>query len=242
MAKPLIGVTCGAMKRDTGELCYGVMPAYSRSVALAGGLPVLIAPNIDDDTLREIYERVDGVLLTGGGDVDPALYGIADDGLAHSINPDRDRTEIEITRWALADNKPLLGICRGVQVVNVALGGTLYRDIEKEYSGYNGLDHELSSKISRDHVAHPVQINAGSTLANVLDTESVQVNTLHHQALREVAPGLTVSAHALDGVIEGVELPGARFFVGVQWHPEEMTNYSEPMRRLFGAFVNATRE
>src|SRR5260221_14649518 len=123
MAKPLIGITCGAMTRNTGELCYGVMPAYTRSVAQAGGLPLLIAPNIDDDVLREIYEQVDAVLLTGGGDVDPALYGMVDDGLVHGVNADRDRTETELPRWAAAENKPLLGICRGIQVVNVALGG-----------------------------------------------------------------------------------------------------------------------
>src|SRR5260221_4113893 len=240
MSKPLIGITCGAITRNTGELCYGVMPAYTRSVALAGGLPLLIAPNVDNDVLRELCERVDAVLLTGGGDVDPELYGMTDDGLVTSINPDRDRSEIEITRWAAGDNKPLLGICRGVQVVNVALGGTLYRDIPSEYQ--TDFDHELSSKIARDHAAHDIQIDSGSKLADVLGLEKVHVNTLHHQALREVAPRLTITAHATDGIIEGVELPDSRFFVGVQWHPEEMTTYSEPMRRLFGAFVDAARQ
>ncbi len=239
MAKPLIGITCSAFTRDTGDLCYGVMPAYTRSVAMAGGLPLLIAPNIDQDTLREIYERVDGVLLSGGGDVDPTHYGMDSGGLAEYVNPDRDRVEIDVARWAAAEDKPLFGICRGQQVVNVALGGTLYRDIEKEYAGNNGLDHDLSSKTGRGEVAHSVMIDEGTKLSTLLGAHEVDVNTMHHQSVREIAPTLSVSAIAVDGVVEGIELPGARFFVAVQWHPEEMTTYSEPMRRLFAAFVDA---
>src|SRR5258708_2406239 len=197
MAKPLIGITCSAFTRDTGDLCYGVMPAYTRSVAMAGGLPLLIAPNIDQDTLREIYERVDGVLLSGGGDVDPTQYGMESEGLVSYVNPDRDRVEIDVTRWAAAEDKPLFGICRGQQVANVALGGTLYRDIEKEYAGYVGIDHDLSSKTGRGDIAHPVKIDQGTKLAALLGTQEIQVNTMHHQSVRKIAPTLTVSASAV---------------------------------------------
>src|SRR5258707_4485752 len=187
MPKPLIGVTCGVHERATGELFYGVLSAYTEAVAMAGGLPLLIAPNLGEETLHEIYERVDGVLLTGGGDVDPSLYGMADDGSVHNIRRERDVTEINVTRWAAADDKPLFGICRGIQVANVALGGTLYRDIAIEYPGYNGVEHDQWGKFPRGHEAYAVEIDPGTQLAQALGTSTVNVNTLHHQALRDVA-------------------------------------------------------
>jgi putative glutamine amidotransferase len=239
--KPLIGITCGARQNKEGISFYGILPAYTKSVAAAGGLPVLITPTSDVQLLREIYERMDGVLLAGGGDVDPLIYGMTDDGLVHAVDADRDAAEIAIARWAAAEDKPLLGICRGCQVANVALGGTLYRDIEKEYPGYNGLDHDQWGKAPRHHLAHPVTVEAGTKLAAAIGTQQVQVNTLHHQALRDVAPQLSVSASAIDGLIEGVEIPDARFFVGVQWHPEELAEYNEPMRRLFQTFIESAR-
>jgi putative glutamine amidotransferase len=247
MSKPLIGITCGAHKRDTGEFVYGVLPAYPRSVEQAGGLPLLIPPGVDPVALREIYSRLDGVLLTGGGDVDPSRYGMADDGLVHGVEPDRDAVEITVAQWAAAEDKPLLGICRGVQVTNVALGGTLYRDIDTEYDAaktsdsVTGVTHDLFGKMPRGYEAHGVEIAPDTRLAKILGTSTVKVNTLHHQALRDVAPQLKVVAHAPDGIVEGVELPSAKFFFGVQWHPEEMTPFSEPMRRLFSAFVDAAR-
>src|SRR5258708_3916132 len=170
MPRPLIGVTCGVHERATGELFYGVLSAYIDAVAMAGGLPLLIAPTLGEDILREIYERVDGVLLTGGGDVDPSLYRMADDGSVNNIRPERDATEIEVTRWAVADDKPLFGICRGIQVANVALGGTLYRDIAKEYPGYNGVEHDLGGKFPRGHEAHAVEINPRTRLPEALGT------------------------------------------------------------------------
>ncbi len=241
MGKPLIGITCGTRRDSNGAPYYGLLPAYVNSIAMAAGLPVLLAPTADVRLLHEIYARMDGILMTGGGDVDPAFYGMADDGLIRSVDADRDTAEVNIALWAADDNKPLLGICRGCQVLNVALGGTLYRDIEKEYPGYNGIDHDLWGKFPRGHLAHAVNVEPGTRLAAAVGEESVLVNTMHHQALRDVAPRLSVSAHALDGLIEGVEIPDARFFVGVQWHPEELVEYSKPMRRLFQTFIESTR-
>jgi putative glutamine amidotransferase len=241
MAKPLIGLTCGAHQRDSGDLAYGVLVNYTKSVADAGGLPVLIPPMLDLDSLREIYERLDGVLLTGGGDVDASQYGMANDGLVHGIQVDRDATEINVAKWAAQEDKPLLGICRGSQVINVALGGTLYRDIATEYGNHSDIEHDLYGKAPRGFEAHPVHIDSGTHLQKLLGVEQVNVNTLHHQALREVAPALKVVAKSADGLIEGVEMPDARFYVAVQWHPEEMIGYSEPMRRLFAGFVDSAR-
>ncbi len=239
MRRPLIGVTCGP-RYDNGRLFYGSPPAYLESVERAGGLPVLIAPTHDLEVLRGLYERVDGVLIAGGGDVDPAEYGMESSDLVSSVHPARDFTELNITRWAAADDKPLFGICRGCQVANVALGGTLYRDILTEYPHNNGIDHDLWGKFPRHHVAHTVAIKPSTRLAAVVGESTPPVNSMHHQAVRNLPSNLIVSATSPDGVIEGIEIPDARFFVGVQWHPEELTEYSEPMRRLFKAFVDAT--
>jgi putative glutamine amidotransferase len=239
MHKPLIGITCGP--RDiNGAPFYGSRPTYIESVTKAGGLPILIASNIDEETLRGIYEHIDGVLLAGGGDIQPALYGMDNSHLAHEVDPDRDVAEINVVRWAAADDKPLFGICRGCQAINVALGGTLYRDIRAEYPGYNGIDHALWGKFPRDHIAHTVRVEPTTHLATVIGESRPPVNSLHHQALRDIAPGLIASAHAEDGLTEGIEMAGARFFIGVQWHPEELYDTSEPMRRLFVAFIDAS--
>lgn len=241
MRKPFIGIVCGLYQNERSENTpyYAIPAAYTKAIAEAGGLPVLIAPNIGELAIREIYERLDGVLIAGGGDVDPACYGMTADNLVHGVDPLRDRAEIDLTRWSAADDRPLLGICRGCQITNVALGGTLYRDIQTEYPGYNGLDHDLWGKVPRDYLAHSINIRPETHLASLLGESVPQVNSLHHQALRDVAPPLSVSATADDGLIEGVEIPQARFFVGVQWHPEELTDHSEAMRRLFAAFVKA---
>lgn len=235
MPKPLIGLTCGIHHEQNGTIFYGSLPSYTRALQAAGGLPVLIVPNLDKDTLREIYERVDGVLLTGGGDVDPAVYGLSSETELRTVDPDRDTTEIDVTRWAAEDDKPLLGICRGIQVMNVAMGGTLYRDIATEFG--QTIDHDLDSQKSRDFQGHTVAVRAGSQLATLLGETHPSVNTMHHQAIRVLGDGLTPVATSPDGLIEGVERDGAHFFVGVQWHPEELYQYSEPMRRLFEGFV-----
>jgi putative glutamine amidotransferase len=207
---------------------------------MAGGLPVLVMPDVNAPALREIFERLDGVMLAGGGDVAPEHYGMADNGLIADVDPARDVAEINLVKWAYAEDKPLLGICRGCQVANVALGGTLYRDIRAEYPGFNGIEHELEDGFPHDHYSHSVAVVSQSQLAGALgQSASYPVNSLHHQALRDIAAPLVVSATAEDGLVEGIEIPGARFFVAVQWHPEELTGRSQAMRRLFESFVEA---
>ncbi len=235
MRKPLIGVTCSFRREGEHSVFYGVYAGYTRALDAAGALPVLLTPNLSEETLRALFERVDGVLLTGGGDVDPALYGAADDPGLRSLNPDRDRMEIALTRWAAEADKPTLGICRGIQVMNVALGGTLYRDIAAEFG--QGIDHDLGGTKSRDHAGHTVALESGSRLAALIGDSAAAVNSMHHQAIRDLGKGLRPSATAPDGLVEGVEFQGARFIVGVQWHPEELFQYSVPMRRLFEGFV-----
>ncbi|MBE2193208.1 MAG: gamma-glutamyl-gamma-aminobutyrate hydrolase family protein [Anaerolinea sp.] len=244
MARPLIGIVA-ALHRENRLAFYGLLPAYTQAVAEAGGLPVMIVPNLDQASLRDLYDRLDGVLLAGGADIDPALYGMSSDAESfgvYGVDSTRDQVEVHLAQWAQQEDKPLLGICRGAQMINVALGGTLYRDIAKEYAHPKQIDHALWGKFPRDHYGHAVNINPESRLAAALAGEThAPVNSLHHQAIRDLAPLLRVSARSEDDLVEGVEIPDARFFLAVQWHPEELIERSTAMRNLFKAFVDSAR-
>jgi putative glutamine amidotransferase len=246
VSRPLIGIICGPHYED-GALFYGLLPTYARSVAAAGGLPVLIVPAVDEATLRETYQRMDAVLMAGGADVDPVHYGMEMTPKVYGVDPWRDHAELSVIRWAAQDDKPLLGICRGCQMMNVALGGTLYRDIPSEYPDFTGVNHSLHGAVARKEPAHRVDIFANSRLAAALAVPegALAVNSMHHQAVRDVAPSLKVSALSEDGIVEAIELPEARFFIGVQWHPEELLQSElesrAAMERLFRAFVEAAR-
>ena len=189
---------------------------------------------------RSIYQRLDGLLLPGGVDVDPALYGEARHPELGKVNDALDEAELVLTRWALEDDLPLLGICRGIQVLNVAAGGSLYQDVPAQIPG--ALQHRFSSsKYPRDHRGHAVRIRPDSRLAQVFGAVDLAVNSRHHQAVKDVAPGFVVTAQAPDGVIEGLEKPEARFAVGVQWHPESLAASDPQMLALFQALVQAAR-
>jgi putative glutamine amidotransferase len=191
---------------------------------------------------RSIYERLDGLLLPGGVDVDPAIYGQEPHPELGKVDDALDEAELVLTRWALEDQLPLLGICRGIQLMNVAAGGTLYQDLRAQFPGAQ-CHRFVPSQYGRDHRGHLVHIEPGSHLARALGL-SVPVNSRHHQAVKDVAPGFVVTARAPDGVIEGLELeglehPGAPFAVGVQWHPENLAAQDAQMLALFQAFVQA---
>jgi putative glutamine amidotransferase len=152
----------------------------------------------------------------------------------------RQQTGKTLTRWAIEDKKPLLGLCRGSQVINVALGGTLYQDLEAECPGAIKHDYFPTAGFARDYLAHPVSVVAGSRLAGILDRTEVQVNSMHHQGVKALAPGLVISARAPDGLIEGIESSNGHFMVGVQWHPESLVAHDDGMRRLFSTFIAAS--
>ena len=218
---------------------YEIPQAYLDAILTAGGLPILLPTSLPLTALPELVNRFDGFVLSGGGDVDPVLYSGHLDTTIHSIDPERDPFELALIPLVLAADKPLLAICRGVQVLNVALGGSLYEDIASALPAAQR--HDWYPNYPRDYLAHTVEIEPGSRLARILGTHKLRTNSLHHQAIRQPAPALEVVAHAEDGVIEAVELPEKRFAIGVQWHPECLPE--EPaMQRLFSEFVNAARE
>jgi putative glutamine amidotransferase len=211
---------------------------YLESVRRAGGDPVEVADT--HEAPEAIVARVRGVMLTGGGDVDPVLYGEPAHASYEPAEAGRDAFEIALARTAVAADVPLLAICRGMQVLNVALGGTLVQDIPSEVPG--ALNHAIREP--RFQIAHEVWVSRDSKLwaimADKLDGESLLVNSRHHQAVKQVATGFEVNATAPDGVIEGMERPESRFCIAVQWHPENFWRTGE-FRPLFEHFLRAAR-
>ena len=239
MSRPLIGIS--SQRRDwrgAKREVYGQIMWYSEGVREQGGLPVMLPLGLADDELRELYERLDAIVLTGGGDIAPHFFGSTMTAQVQEVDEERDRIEINLARWAVAEEKPILAICRGVQVLNVSLGGSLIRDIETEVEG--SLKHDYYPDYPRDHIAHDIKIDEECRLAQVLGTPIVGVNSLHHQALLDIAPELHVVAHAPDGVIEAAEVDGHPYALGVQWHPEWMLGTAE-MPRLFAGLVQASQ-
>jgi putative glutamine amidotransferase len=241
MSRPLIGITASSIEQRGsafGEV-YTLTRKYAEGVLRTGGVPVIVPYNLDEESLQVLFERLDGLLLSGGGDIDPATYGEPAHPATNEIEVDRDRVELALARGGVEKGKPFLAICRGIQVLNVALGGTLIQDIPSEVP--DALEHSFERGIvERGYHAHPVKIAADSRLAQVMQTESAQANSWHHQAIKQAASTLQVTAYAPDGVIEAVEVPGRRFAIGVQWHPEWLFEDQPEQRRLFEGLVAAS--
>jgi putative glutamine amidotransferase len=233
--RPLIGITVGVSTRNRDF--FTLRDDYVRAVEKSGGLPVVLAPGRPEDA-AELLSRVDGLLLTGGADVDPGLYGEEPHETVTAILPERDAFEIALCREALRRDQALLAICRGQQVLNVATGGTLIQDIPSEVEGAHDHDPERE----RWETAHPVRILPRTRLREILERETIEVNSFHHQAVRDLGQGLIVSASSTtDDVIEGIEMPGRRLAVGVQWHPEAFWDQPQDFQPLFEALVKASR-
>jgi putative glutamine amidotransferase len=216
---------------------YGLMPSYTEAISKAGGIPLLIPLGLSEEDLLAILERVDGLLLPGGGDIDPFIYNDQRHPTVYGVDPERDRTEIFMARAAVTRGKPFLAICRGIQVLNVALGGTLWQDVPSQISG--SLDHHASEDQPRSHLAHTVEVTPDSRLARLLGKRRNWVNSYHHQSIRDLAPELALTARAEDGVIEGVEMADHPFGVGVQWHPENLVDDDPAMLAIFSGLVEA---
>ncbi len=241
MLLPGIGITgCTYQSaRPSNSSLFAISQTYVRAAELGGGAPVIIPPHLEETRLRAIFERLDGLILSGGGDVLPALFGEEDGGLVQFVDERRDRAELALARWALAEGLPLLAICRGLQVLNVAGGGTLIQDIPTHVP--EALSHSTVTGRPLAAVAHTVEVAADSRLAALVGAGELGVNSSHHQAARAVGAELVVTARAPDGVIEGLESPAHPFCVGVQWHPEAMVESQPVMRRLFEGLVEAAQ-
>lgn len=227
MTFPIIGITTRA-RNPKRRFCVGV--SYVDAVRRADGIPLLIPP--EEERLEALVDRVDGLVLTGGGDIDPARYGGAPRESVYEVNAARDESEIAVVKAALKREIPIFGICRGAQVINVTLGGTL---IEHLPEPEDGMGHRRGVK----SVRHPVSAVPDSHLASLMGASDVTPASNHHQAVRDVAPGLKVVARAPDGVIEGLEMPGYPFLIAVQWHPEVSAADDPTQQRLFDRFVEA---
>jgi putative glutamine amidotransferase len=222
-----------------GQVEIKLAETYIQAVLDAGGTPLLIPNNMPDEALHTLPSRLDGLLLTGGGDIDPERYGGQPHLRVYSVDPSRDRTEIFLLQEAIKNELPFLGICRGIQVINVACGGTLYEDIADQHPG--ALKHDCYPDWPRDHLAHEVDIDPHSHLAQILSQTTTKVNSLHHQTVRQISADLRVTAHAPDGIVEALELPGYPFGLAVQWHPECLQAHT-PMRLLFRAFTSSASQ
>jgi len=241
--RPTVGIIAARHPRPDNKnvIIAGIGEKYVLAIESAAGAPLLIHLTHDAAVLDGLYRHCDALLFAGGGDVDPGHFGAAPHPNLGTVDPLRDEVELALARRALADGRPMLGICRGIQVLNVALGGTLYQDIPAELPG--ALDHYASLRArDRGHMAHPIALEADSWLAEQLGAAEVPANTFHHQSVRDVARGLRVTGRAPDGVIEAVERTNGGFVVGVQCHPEELWERAEPRwARMFQGFVAATR-
>jgi putative glutamine amidotransferase len=221
--RPVIGVTTQTLHAIAGipeglPESWVMNQRYFRAAIAMGAIPWMI-PLLADDlaTLREIYERLDGLLIPGGVDMDPTTYGEAITPEVGRLDPARDAVELQLTRWAFEDGLPLLGLCRGAQVMNVARGGSLYQDIPAQLPGSLQHDCYPTKGFARAHLAHDVELAPGSRLREALEHPRVQVNSMHHQSVKTLGEGLMISAVAPDGVVEAVESTGDAFQVGVQW-------------------------
>ena len=236
MTHPLIGLTTSHTTSQSGLSQISVTEAYVRALLRAGAAPLLIPIGLSESALQDILHRLDGILFTGGGDVNPERYASQMHPLVDDVDPERDSTEIQLIRYAMQEQIPFLGICRGLQVINVAMGGTLYEDILDQRP--NSIRHQYSPGWPRSYLAHDVKLVDRSRLVEILDDNTVSVNSFHHQGIRELGKRLQATAFAPDGVIEAIELPGHPFAIAVQWHPEWLVE-DPAMQRLFGEFVRS---
>lgn len=232
--KPIIGITSHVEM----DYKHTLSNDYIQAIIQAGGIPVILPIGTDAD-VAEMSDRIDGLLVTGGGDIDPTLFGEEPLQGLGMISPGRDSFEMLIVEKALAADKPILAICRGIQIMNIAVGGDMYQDIYSQIDG-KLLQHQQNAV--RAHLAHFVDVASGSLLADIAGKERFKVNTYHHQAVRNVPAPLKVTGTASDGIIEAIESTEHKFVLGVQWHPEPLAAAGEEVsKRIFEKFVESCK-
>jgi len=257
--RPRIGITCDFNQVE--KHCY-LRQAYISSVVAAGGLPILLPAGLEAAVVNDYLDSIDGLILSGGGDIEPDYFGELPHPALGEICPERDEFELDLVRLALKRGIPILGICRGIQVLNVAAGGDLYQDLINERPGL--IMHQ--QKAPRDYPIHPIKVVSGSRLAQLLNLDSegelhqdgqsgfdagsgsissspitIRVNSRHHQAIRKLAPGFVVSAYSPDDLIEAIESSQGNLVIGVQCHPEDLWRKDTRFLGLFKGLVEAAR-
>src|SRR5579859_5698545 len=235
--RPLIGIPCQADHREgSGRPIYCVNRAYSQALEHTGGVPILIPMIHDLATLYTLLERLDGILFPGGADIQPVHYGEDPHPLLGTVDQQLDEFELTIARWALQENIPILGICRGMQLINVALGGTLYQDVDAQAS--TTIKHN-EREMPRDTIIHSIHIEEGSKMEKIFGAPEIWVNSLHHQAVKEPGRGVLISGRSEDGIAELLEVPEKHFVAAAQGHPEEIYMLEPIWVNLFSAFVES---
>ncbi|MFQ5484436.1 MAG: gamma-glutamyl-gamma-aminobutyrate hydrolase family protein [Desulfobacterales bacterium] len=243
MKRPLIAITCsrvigGAWSQNSpGHFMDYVFDEYSSAVYHSGGAPILLPTAQNHESLQSICERIDGLILTGGPDVDPHFYGEEPLPRLGEVDEAIDLTELSVVKIALKEDLPILGICRGIQVLNVSEGGTLYQDIANQVK--KSINH-LQKKDKRVN-AHDVRIDGNTLLHSIFKRKKIRVNSRHHQAIKDLAPSLIATAWAQDGIIEAVENSSKSFVIGVQWHPEGTWEKDVFSKKLFRSLIQASK-
>jgi putative glutamine amidotransferase len=234
MTKPLIGIGCDVLVAEGERDRAFVYTTYTEALRRAGAIPLLIPPQ--PENAAELVRDLDGIVLAGGFDCDPRLYGEEQHPTVETMDDRRQQNDIALARAARERGIPTLGICLGLQVMNVAAGGSLYQDVGSQYDTTIVHESDPSARLR-----HDVTIEKGTRLSKILAARELNVNSSHHQAIRNVGEGLNVTAKAPDGIVEGLEDPRHPFYLGVQWHPEDMPGEGSAAA-LFGAFVEAARK
>lgn len=241
-SSPIIGISATLLTIESGSFMGRERTAvghdYIQAVESLDGIPFVLPVVKKKELIQRQIEMVDGLLLSGGYDVCPLLYGEEPKRGLEAVRTERDKYEIELVHMAHRLNKPIFGICRGLQLLNVAFGGTLYQDINLDLP--SSLQHSQRAKPEEE--THTISILSDTLLHKIMNTTSLSTNSFHHQAIKDIASGLVVNAHAKDGVIEGIEGDGDLFILGVQWHPEHMIVKHPKMLKLFHAFVEAANK
>ncbi|MDD4600936.1 putative glutamine amidotransferase [bioreactor metagenome] len=235
MRKPVIGITANVLTLDNGAERAAISTDYVKAVELAGGVPILLPVVTDTTVIFQQVKLIDGLILSGGYDIDPLLFGEQPADKLGYISPERDHHEIQLVKAASDEKMPILGICRGIQLMNIAFGGTIYQDLTDVPKVIKHMQN------AKKHVpTHTVELVEDSILGNFFGS-SIVVNSFHHQAVKNVAPGFVIAAWTADGVIEAIENPTSDFFAGVQWHPEMMIESQPLMMDFFKRFIVAAQ-
>lgn len=233
--RPLIAITPQIAGDDK---FYRILPGYIESILKAGGIPILLSPTDDIDNINQIINDFDAFLIPGGQDVDPALYNEKTTPFLRETAPQRDMFEQLLIKELIKADKPVLGICRGHQIINAVLGGSLYQDITSQNLTPN--HHYMDPPY--DRAFHKVNILSNTPLFSIIGEITIGVNSRHHQAIKKIAPHLSPMAFSEDGIMEAVYNPDKSFFMGVQWHPEDMYDGFEHSQKLFKAFIEAAKK